>query len=161
MVSRSGNRFYVYLHIHPETKEVVYVGKGTGGRAWAIGSSSSPSGRGNRTKEHQTWIQGLLNAGYTPADYVVIAAQSLDNRSARKIEAELTEENKNSGAKLFNIQCYGVPQHTVLSPQQIDSVFAMRAQGLTYSTIAERMNTATMTTWRALNGKTKSYGKAA
>jgi hypothetical protein len=25
-------KYYVYLHVHPETKAVVYVGKGSGGR---------------------------------------------------------------------------------------------------------------------------------
>ena len=33
------SRCYVYLHKHPETQQIVYVGKGTAGRAWSCNTS--------------------------------------------------------------------------------------------------------------------------
>ena len=60
---------------------MVYVGKGTAGRAWACGhSSGAKHGRGNRTKVHQDWIFDLLQRGYTPDDFVEIALRRNDLR---------------------------------------------------------------------------------
>jgi hypothetical protein len=158
----SSHKFYVYQHIHPESKQVVYVGKGTAGRAWSCGfSSGAIHGRGNRTKEHQTWIHALLNSGYTPADFVVIVAQGLDGTSAREIETELTEECRVGGAPLFNIMCYGVEKNAVLSPEQRIQAVDLRTKGLSYAKIARQIGVSTMTVWRALHGKTKAYREAA
>ena len=31
------NKYYVYQHKHPVTEEILYIGKGSGGRAWRMG----------------------------------------------------------------------------------------------------------------------------
>jgi hypothetical protein len=151
MVSK--NRYYVYTHSHPETKEVVYIGKGTAHRAWLCDQS--------RTAEHKQWISKLVQQGYTPADFVNIVAQGLDNRSALDIEKETTEEYRISGAKLFNLLCYGTFKNTALSPKQLTDAADLREQGISYSKIAAAVDATTMTVWRALNNKTKAYRSAA
>lgn len=164
MVSKASNRYYVYTHFHPETKEVVYVGKGAGGRAWATGYSTAKASRGlrgNRTEEHQRWITELLEAGHTPGDYVQIVAQGLDNGSALDIEKETTEKYVSLCAKLFNLACYGTLKNTVLSPKQLAEASELRKQGVSYSKIAKTVTATTMTVWRALNNKTKAYKAAA
>jgi hypothetical protein len=55
---KAGNQYYVYIHFHPVTKDVVYVGKGKTHRAWE-------SDRG-RQPDHATWIADLLLQGYSP-----------------------------------------------------------------------------------------------
>lgn len=152
MVSKV-NRYYVYTHFHPQTKEVVYVGKGTAHRAWLCEQS--------RTTEHKQWIADLTQQGFTPGDFARIEAQGLDNKSALEIERELTEEYKNSGAKLFNLHCYGRKDIAVLTPEQILMAGTLRSEGVSYSKIALQLGFSTMTIWRALNGKTKSYQRGA
>lgn len=151
------SKYYVYLHVHPETKVVVYVGKGTAGRAWACGhSSGAKNGRGNRTKEHQGWIFDLLKKGYTPDDFVEIIAKNLTNREAVQFENEATEYYK-SLSPLFNMMCYGHPTLAALSPEQMREAQELRSQGLSYSLIAESIKGSTQTVWRFLTNKTKCY----
>lgn len=164
MVSKAVKKFYVYIHFHPESKEVVYVGKGTAGRAWQCGYSTAkaPDGlRGNRTKEHQQWIEKLLFVGYTPSDYVQIIAQGLDKKSAYRFEAELTEQHKIAGAKLFNRSCYGRTDILVLTPNTLKTAAQLRVDGLSYAKIAKQLEVSTMAVWRALNGKTKGLVRGA
>jgi len=56
------NKYYWYKHIDPDTQELVYVGHGSGGRAWQCGSTHSPL----RSKEHLKWADDLLERGVTP-----------------------------------------------------------------------------------------------
>lgn len=153
------SRYYVYLHKHPETQAVVYVGKGTAGRAWSCSTSpNSKRGRGNRTSEHQSWIDTLLNSGYTPADFVEILAKGLSDEEARHLEQETTEEQRVTGSPLFNVMCYGVIKNAVLSNEQVRLAEDFRnQQNLSYVKIASKLGTNTMTIWRALNNKTKAY----
>ncbi len=157
---RKPSKFYVYLHFHPETKQIVYVGKGTAGRAWQCGTSlNARHGRGNRTEKHQQWIVALLEEGYTPADFVQIVEQGLSPEAALQLEADLTEQHKAEG--LFNRDCYGRKSITVLAPEQILLAGSLRSEGYSYSRIALRLEKTTMTIWRALNGRTKSYQQGA
>jgi hypothetical protein len=153
------SKFYVYLHRHPETQQVVYVGKGTAGRAWACGTSTNAKhGRGTRTPQHQEWIDSLLDQGYTPADFVKIVKQGLDSKTALTLELELTEQYKNSST-LFNVMCYGTA-NSVLTPEQLKKANGLREEFATsYSKIAQQIGATPMTVWRALNKKTKSYSE--
>jgi hypothetical protein len=150
----------VYLHRHPVTGEVVYIGKGTAGRAWACGTSTNAKhGRGTRTPQHQKWIESLLDQGYTPADFVVIVERGLDSKTALVLELELTEQYKITNT-LFNVMCYGTTKLAVLTPEQLKKANGLREEFATsYSKIAQQVGATTMTVWRALNNKTKSYSE--
>ncbi len=60
------SKFYVYAHIEPISGETMYVGMGSGGRAFVC----SPTSHGN--VEHRNWITGLLNDGFTPEQWVKV-----------------------------------------------------------------------------------------
>jgi len=151
---RGTMKYYVYEHFHPVTGEVVYIGKGTAGRAWSCGSSTAKPGlRGNRTAEHNGWITALLNQGFTPADFVRIIQQGLTNNEALKLEKELLDDSKYVG--LFNRLC-----PTKLTQEQVRDGRYMLEHGIPYSQAANKLGVSTMTLWRAMNGKTKgiNYG---
>jgi hypothetical protein len=61
------NKYYVYLYIDPITRQVFYVGKGTGGRAWVLSG---------RSKEHIIWINNLKLLNLLP---IVKIAHIFDN----------------------------------------------------------------------------------
>lgn len=52
---------YVYVHSHPETGEVVYVGHGTNERAWRCTTlnNQDTANYGHRSKEHAEWCFNL------------------------------------------------------------------------------------------------------
>jgi len=81
-MSKSKNIYYVYLHRHPETGEVFYVGMGQKDRAWIMG---------NREHAHKSVTAPLWKKGFLPNDIVEIAHKHLDLDSARRIERELIE----------------------------------------------------------------------
>lgn len=145
---------YVYLHRDPKTHEVRYVGAGSKGRAWACGSTScSGPRRGNRTKEHQAWLDSLFNAGYTMSNIVVIIAQGLQAAEAREIEKE--EILQYGTLQLFNIQTKsGLLK---LNTAQLLKAKVLRDQGSSYNEIALLVEVSTMTIYRALNNQTKGY----
>ena len=146
-------KFYVYLHVDPDSGKVVYVGKGTAGRAWSCGSSTAvPGKRGNRTKEHNAWISQLLARGYTPADFVRIKWQALDEPTARRIEAELLE--KHSSEALFNRR-YGLA-NLKITPEKVRAGREAREQGATWEEAANLVGVSKMTLWRALTNRTKA-----
>src|ERR1700683_3381956 len=60
---------YVYLHFHPQRPdEIVYVGRGSGGRAWSSDG---------RSTAHQLWMMEWQGLGYSPDQFVRIAARGL------------------------------------------------------------------------------------
>ena len=88
--------YYVYKHIDPETNDVVYVGKGSGGRAWDVTRCRS------QNKDHQEWMQSLCAKGYTPDEWVEICYKGLTEEEALRIEKDflsksLTAFNRQGG----------------------------------------------------------------
>jgi hypothetical protein len=57
LIRKYKNLHYVYLHIDPRTSQVVYVGKGTGDRAWHIH---------NRSPKHKEWVNILKSLNLEP-----------------------------------------------------------------------------------------------
>lgn len=153
-------KHYVYVHVDPRTGVVRYVGKGTAGRAWACGWSSSQSDegrRGNRTEEHQSWISDLLSKGYTPGDWVKIVEQNMTNEAAKKLERKMLSEATRPEL-LFNLldtshRC------TAMSKEQFDEAVQLREKGMSYQSVADEVGTTAMSVYRALNGQTKGYQK--
>jgi hypothetical protein len=91
---------YVYVHVHPQRpNEVVYVGRGSGSRAWSIG--------GRKTQDHRVWLREWAALGYSPDKWVRIVSPGrggLTPAQAVKMEKELIAFHVNRGDRLFNVQ---------------------------------------------------------
>ena len=144
---------YTYLHKDPETQEVRYVGAGSKGRAWACGwRGGDKERRGNRSEEHQDWLNTLFDKGYTLADIVEINEKSLTREQSFEIERTLI--TKYGYDRLFNL-----PHNwaAIITPKQINHAKVLRHEGMSYSKIGGAIGCSTMTAWRALTGKTEAY----
>lgn len=86
------NLYYIYLHIDPITSQVVYVGKGSSGRAWKFY---------NRSKKHLKWIEQLKLHNAVPI--VKIAHVFVKEKDALDREKILIAFLLNKGVKLFNV----------------------------------------------------------
>lgn len=87
---------YVYVHVHPQrTNEVVYVGRGSGSRAWSIG--------GRKTKDHRVWLREWAALGYAPHRWVKIIHEGLTPKQAIEKEAKLIALHVSRGDSLFNV----------------------------------------------------------
>ncbi len=84
------NLYYVYKHIDPDNGELLYVGMGTGSRAWASGTSSGSS----RSNEHAAWISDRYEEGYTMSDITLVIETLLNKEQALSIELNLIKEFK-------------------------------------------------------------------
>lgn len=76
------HNYYIYKHIHPSSKEVVYIGCGSGGRAWATTT---------RDYAHQEWIKDVV-IEYGIQSYVDIVLESSCRKTALLVEKQLLEE---------------------------------------------------------------------
>lgn len=101
--------FYVYYHVDPFDKEVVYVGKGKYGRAWDVTRSRC------KNHEHMKWMKQLTEEGLLPSNWVRIIASGLSEKDAYRLEKEQIQElggprfngqvgDRNNKAKLTNHQ---------------------------------------------------------
>lgn len=75
------NQYYVYAHVDPDTHEIVYVGKGSNGRAW----TANP-----RRPDHAAWMRAQA-AKYGPSMHINILVYNLTPQRACEIESELIE----------------------------------------------------------------------
>jgi hypothetical protein len=134
------------------TKQVVYVGQGTGARAWVCDRTQWRRNSGETVgKAHAAWIENLLTAGYTPADFVHIEAQGLSREEALSLEKATTAKFLQLG-KLFNIDCYGRPHTRKLTSEDISCLHEMRDSGLSWPEITRKFGKVSQgTIWRALN----------
>ncbi len=74
--------YYVYAHINPENDGLLYIGKGTDGRAWDIYTR----GRG-----HKETLQAYV-LSHGRGSYVRIIADNLENEHALMLEKRLIHE---------------------------------------------------------------------
>jgi hypothetical protein len=87
---------YVYIHVHPQRpNELVYVGRGSGSRAWSIG--------GRKKQDHRVWLREWAALGYSPDKWVRIVHQGLTPAQAIEKERKLIAFHVNRGDSLFNI----------------------------------------------------------
>lgn len=138
--------FYVYFHTDPETGEIVYVGKGSRGRAWHCAESNS------RGKEHALWMTDLIKRGFTPDSWVTIVESGLTKEKAFALENDLTwgmETFPKFNSK-HDFACK-------LNDEDLSKALLLRNQNLSYDKIAKTLNVSTMTIYRVLNGQTKNY----
>lgn len=107
-------KYYVYRHIHPETKETVYVGKGCYGRAWDVTRN-----RGGNP-EHLEWCKGLADVGYLPSQWVVVDRQGLEESEALRVEKNYLHTK---GRPQFNRQSGEKNYQAKLTDQQARDIF--------------------------------------
>jgi hypothetical protein len=85
---------YVYVHVHPRRPaEVVYVGRGSAGRAWSFA---------RRSHDHLVWLREWQALGYTADQWVRILHRGLTPQQADKKEKEAIAFHKKLGHQLFN-----------------------------------------------------------
>lgn len=140
------NKYYWYKHVDPDTKEVVYVGHGSGGRAWQCGSSHSPL----RSKEHCKWADDLLARGVTPDEWVEVGDRGISKEEAREVEQMLIHELKPKFNKSIR---YAGLKFTL---ELYDEAVRLRSEGLSYKKIGEALGLSTMVIHRGLSGKSIS-----
>src|SRR5271155_2664782 len=88
---------YVYVHVHPRRPDqVVYVGRGSGSRAWSIG--------GRKTQDHRVWLREWAALRYSPDQWVRIIHRGLTPAEAAEKEKKLIAFHVKRGDSLFNIQ---------------------------------------------------------
>ena len=140
------DKYYVYKHIDLDTKEVVYIGMGSGGRAWLCGNNAT-YGRGS---DHRDWVEYWLNLGTTPDEFVEIIDRGISREEALDIEKMLIHELKPRFNKNFS-------RPTVLTTEQVQVAREMRQDGMSFSKIAAELETSTMTVYRAIKGETLAH----
>ena len=142
---------YVYHHMDPVTKELVYIGHGCKSRAWIMGTSIASVGKyGHRKEPHQEWLERLTNEGFTPADWVVILFQNLTKSKACQLEQDLIRRH----TPRFNSPL-GKKQ-LILSAEDVTFAKDLREEGMSYYNVAKELGVSTMCLWRAINGKNKN-----
>lgn len=82
------DRFYVYLHIEPDTDKVFYVGMGKGDRAYRVNSHGSKT-YSDRHPEHSEYLFKLLERGYLPHEWINFDLKNVDRDVALKREKQL------------------------------------------------------------------------
>lgn len=137
---------YVYTHTDPETEEVIYVGKGSRGRAWHCAETNS------RGYTHAQHLNVLTLKGYTPDSWVTIVESGLSNEEAYKLETDLIW-----GLEPFPKYNDKKAGCCILNKDKLAVISKLRDEGLSYANIAIELEVSTMTIYRALNGKTKNY----
>lgn len=121
------NNFYVYAHLCPDTDEVRYIGKGTGGRSNIIKSYK-------RFGYHKNWLIGLETQNKKPK--VKILCSNLSEDKAYLLEIELIKHYKrfNKLTNLTNggdgIPGYKHNQETKL--KQSKSAYKRNSKGIGY-----------------------------
>jgi len=138
------NIYYVYFHTDPETNEIVYIGKGSRGRAWHCAESNS------RGEAHANWMNALVLDGFTPEAWVTLKETALTEKDAYVLERAYINQH----LPKFNSKH---DQACKLSSEDLTKIVTLRETGLSYIKIAEQLGYSTMTIYRAYNGQTKNY----
>jgi hypothetical protein len=115
---------YVYLHIDPESGEILYVGIGINERAWVCSMRGS-----SRKPEHAKRLQSLFAKGYTMGDIVKIEATLLSRDQAKELETRLVNEYR----PIYNVfKNRSVFKNTKFSLEQANKAKELHSQGTPY-----------------------------
>lgn len=95
--------YVVYAHLDPDTKEIVYIGKGNIKRPYDLSLR-------NRYGKHKEWLLKLKKEDKKPI--VKILYRNLDNETAFNVERKTIKEMRERGNELLNITeggkgCFG------------------------------------------------------
>ena len=87
------NIFYVYMHVDPDSKEVLYIGMGQGSRAYATKTVKINTTRyGHRSPEHAKHLDDLLDKGYLPHEWITFIKRGLHKQDALLLEKDSIEK---------------------------------------------------------------------
>lgn len=110
------NKYYVYVHRDLDDN-IVYVGKGTGGRAWDVTRC-----RGQH-KEHQEWMQKQMERGFIPSDWTDVLYKGLTEKDAYTKEKEILHR---IGGTIFNRQSGERNYQAKLTDEQARSIYVSK-----------------------------------
>ena len=125
---------YLYIHKHPQTGEIVYVGKGSNSRAWEISTRRNPP--------HREWMSELTLGGCIPCDWVVITHRDLSSESASSLEKATINQYRPK----FNT--YNNPDASSVDQEEVARAKELRLAGMSFRRIAKQMGKGTQTIWR-------------
>lgn len=138
------NQYYVYSHIDPETKDVLYVGRGYGPRAYTTNSNVGNS-RGDRSPEHSLHLHQLMNLGYLPHEWVVFLSRNLSKQSSVDLEKKYIENfNPKFNNKLG-------PKNIEFTVEQLKEISDMRENKMSYEDIGKSFDCSRSTIHRLFN----------
>jgi hypothetical protein len=130
------------MHHDPVTRIVVYVGRGTGSRAFlSANSNGNNSAYGNRCRAHAVWMDKQFKKGFTMLEIVKVPHRLLSLSESIKKETELILKHMPRFNKLKGSGCR-------TDKKSIRRAMSLRRRGFSYSQIGREMKTATMTAWR-------------
>ena len=138
-------QYYVYEHRHPTTKQLVYIGMGSGHRAFTCPNDKSV----HRSKEHAKWMWSLLRQAYTPEQWTTIVARGLTKAEALQQEKQLIKEFNPQYNKLHSPTHW--TEHRAVNPEQVNFMKNLREMGYGYKQIALIVGgdaNKAMTIWR-------------
>jgi hypothetical protein len=125
-------KYYVYQHIDPDTQQVVYIGKGCGGRAWDVTRCRS------QNKDHQDWMVSLCQKGFVPSDWVIICHKNLSEAESFLKETEWFHLN---GQPKFNRTSGEKNHQSKLTDSQAREIFTLtKTTNQTHKNIAKDYN---------------------
>lgn len=142
------DQYQSYIYCHHNDGEIVYIGVGTGPRAFYSSKS------GHRKEEHSRWLESQYNKGNIPVKFLEVG---LAKKEALLKEEELIRKYTPKFNKLHNPE-YNFP--TKWEEGVVDFVKTLRDCGYSYNRISylvggdslvHRENTKTMTIWRMVN----------
>lgn len=136
---------YVYKHIDPRNDECVYVGRGSGQRAWMMRNSGIGARYGHRSSEHYAWFRELEVLGYHLGQIVSILKHQLSPEEVKYWEKILIEDCRPRFNKMHN------PDYSFRDVELVARCKALRVEGLTYEQIGKQLGVATMTAYRNIN----------
>lgn len=147
-------QYYVYKHVDPETGELLYVGKGSGQRAWMCSGSKDITHYGHRSFKHTTHLRDLIRKGFVPSDWVVIVRKGMDNQSAIDLEKSLISTDNPKFNGVFGLKI------CKMDSKLLTLCRSLREKGKSYFSIGKQVGVSTMSVYRGLNGITKNAGLA-
>lgn len=128
---------YVYIHVDPETGEIVYVGQGVNDRAFIMHSSK-------REAAHTRWLGQQMFEGHTMLEIVKIPYRMLTKEKASEVEQILIARYN---PRFNTAKGVGSMTDRVL----VVEALALRAKGYSYEQIAVSLGIARMSAWRYVN----------
>lgn len=153
---KNKNEHYVYMHIHPLTKEIFYIGRGTPWRAYIMDSQETSSKRKVRlrSKDHNDYLWSLIHEhGYVPHHWVQFQGYELDFKQSVKLENLLIKKHK----PRFNKE-YHNP--AIFDDDQIVEINNLYQFHQDYNKIADIMKCSRSTIYRIINKKRSTYDKS-
>ena len=128
---------YVYVHVDPDTEDVVYIGVGKNSRAYASHNVRSP--------EHLAWMNSLHNEGVNFVEFIAIG---LSSGEALNMEREMIQDLCPRFNKGLNPEYKKQREKEKYGEEVINSIKFFRSKGYSYKQVGELVNLGTMTVGR-------------